>query len=430
VSVARASKGLDSPLKPLLTRGLWPPWMRVQTALGLLLCALASATWAQTAPAATSTAFDTARIGQIRQRMQEFVDAGKTAGSVVLLARRNHITAFATGYQDLETKTPMRVNSLFQIASMTKPVTALGIMLLFDEGRLALTDPVAKYLPNFANIQLAEKQADGTMRLRKPARAISIKDLLTHTSGIGGGYPDKYKDNFETRAYTLAEVVDAIPTRALEFEPGARWGYSNMGIAVLGRIIEVVSGKSYEQFLTERLFNPLKMEDTHFFLPESKRGRLATIYKVEDGKLVKAAVDHFRAGAKYPSPEAGLYTSAADLGKLYLMLLNGGVGNNQRLLSPTALELMTQNHTGDLRAGFSPGVGFGLGWAVVRNLEGTFRGQSIGTFGHGGLWKTYGYVDPKKQLVGVILMQRLSSDGDLADEFNAFMQLAAAAVLP
>jgi CubicO group peptidase (beta-lactamase class C family) len=402
--------------------------MKRTSCLLLLLCLLASAARTQTAPISTPIAFDATRIEQLRQRMQEFVDGGKTAGSVVLLARRKNITAFATGYQDLETKTPMRVNSLFQIASMTKPITALGIMMLFDEGRLALTDPVAKYLPNFANIQLAEKSADGAMRLRKPTRAITIKDLLTHTSGIGGGYPDKYKDNFETRAYTLAEVVDAIPTRPLDFEPGARWGYSNMGIAVLGRIIEVVSGKSYEQFLTERLFNPLKMEDTHFFLPESKRGRLATIYKVENSKLVKASVDHFRAAAKYSSPEAGLYSSAADLGKLYLMLLHGGMGNNQRILSPIAIELMTQNHTGELKAGFSPGVGYGLGWSVVRNLEGTFRGQSIGTYAHGGLWKTYGYIDPKKEMIGVLLMQRLSNDGDLADEFNAFMQLAAAAV--
>lgn len=396
--------------------------------LSLVVCVLAPAAWTQTASTAAPTAFDAARIEQLRQRMQEFVDSGKTAGSVVLLARRKNITAFATGYQDLETKTPMRVNSLFQIASMTKPITAIGIMMLFDEGRLALTDPVAKFLPNFANIQVAEKLASGMTQLRKPTRAITIKDLLTHTSGIGGGYPDKYKDNFETRAYTLAEVVDAIPTRPLDFEPGSRWGYSNMGIAVLGRIIEVVAGKSYEQFLTERLFDPLKMEDTHFFLPESKRGRLATIYKVENGKLVKAAVDHFRVAAKYSSPEAGLYSSAADLGKLYLMLLNGGTGNNQRILSPVAIELMTQNHTGDLKAGFSPGVGYGLGWSVVRNLEGTFRGQSIGTYAHGGLWKTYGYIDPKKELIGVLLMQRLSNDGDLADEFNAFMQLAAAAV--
>ena len=395
--------------------------------LFLFASLLVPAAWAQIQPTPAPAGFDPTRIEQLRQRMQEFVDAGKTAGSVVLLARRNQITTFATGYQDLETKTPMRVNSMFQIASMTKPITALGIMLLYDEGRLALTDPVTKFLPNFANIQLAEKQADGATRLRKPARAITIKDLLTHTSGIGGSYPDKFKDNFETRAYPLADVVDAIPTRPLDFEPGSRWGYSNMGIATLGRIIEIVSGKSYEQFLTERLFAPLKMEDTHFFLPESKRARLATIYAVENGKLVKARVDHFRAGAKYPSPEAGLYSSASDLGKLYLMLLNGGTANNQRLLSPAAIEVMTQNHTGELKAGFSPGVGYGLGWSVVRNVEGMFRGQSIGTYGHGGLWKTYGYIDPKRELVGVIMMQRLSSDGDLADEFNAFMQLAAAA---
>lgn len=407
--------------------------------LAFLLAALTSASWAQTKPVVevtvkeratyTQAGLDPARLDQLQARMLEFVNAGKAAGITWVLARPDLITSFTVGYQDLETRTPMRVNSIFQIASMTKPITALGIMLLFDEGRVALTDPVAKFLPNFADIQLAEKQPDGTVKLRKPARPLTVKDLLTHTSGIGGGYPEKYKDNFETRAYSLAEVVEAIPTRPLDFEPGSRWGYSNMGIAVLGRIIEVASGQSYEQFLTERLFKPLKMEDTHFFLPESKRARLATIYRLEDGKLKKADVDHFRVAAKYPSPEAGLYSTAGDLAKLYLLLLGGGKLGERVILSKTAIELMTQNHTGELKAGFSPGVGYGLGWSVVRNVEGTFRGQSLGSYGHGGLWKTYGYIDPAKELVGVIMLQRLSSDGDLADEFNAFMQMASAAVV-
>ena len=364
----------------------------------------------------------------IAARLNEFVTAGKTAGAVFIIAHKGNVERGAVGVQDLETKAPMRMDSIFQIASMTKPITALGIMLLVDEGRVALVDPVSKYLPNFAEVQVAEKQPDGSLKFRKPARAITVRDLLTHTSGIGGGYPEKYKDNFETRAYGLADVVAAIPTRHLEFDPGARWSYSNMGIATLGRIIEVVSAKSYEQFLQERLFTPLGMNDTHCFLPANKRARLATIYQIQNDKLVKADVDHHRPNAKYPSPEAGLYSTAPDLLRLYQMLLNGGTHEGKRMLSKFALEQMTANHTGELKAGFSPGVGFGLGWAVVRNVEGTFRGQSIGTFAHGGLWKTYGWIDPKRELIGILMMQRLSSDGDQSDELNALAQLAAAAI--
>jgi CubicO group peptidase (beta-lactamase class C family) len=360
--------------------------------------------------------------------LKEFVDQGKTAGVVFAIAQKQSADFGAIGWQDLETKAPMRADSIFQIASMTKPITGIGIMLLVDEGRLALIDPVSKYLPNFAELQVGEKQPDGSLKLRQPKRAITIKDLLTHTSGIGGGYPEKFKDNFETRAATLNEVVAAIPTRHLEFDPGARWSYSNMGVATLGRIIEVVAGKEYEQFLQERLFTPLGMKDTHCFLPESKRARLATIYKVGNNQLVKADVDHFRPNAKYSSPEAGLYSTAPDLLQLYQMLLNGGVHHGKRMLSKFALEQMTGNHTGEMPAGFSPGLGFGLGWAVVRNHEGTFRGQSIGTFAHGGLWKTYAWIDPKRERIGIMLMQRLSNDGDQSDELNAFAQIVAASV--
>jgi CubicO group peptidase (beta-lactamase class C family) len=265
--------------------------------------------------------------------------------------------------------------------------------------------------------------------IRKPSRPVTIRDLMTHTSGMGGGYPDSMKDLFDKRDRTLAEAVDAFPQRPLEFDPGTKWGYSNMGIATLGRIIEIASGKSYEEFINERIFQPLGMKDSHFFVLEDKHHRIAAIYRYDGKELKKAGVDLYRAGAKYPSPEAGLYSTAPDLFRFYQMMLSGGAFGGKRILSKASVDLMTRVHTGDLKAGFSPGMGFGLGWSVVRNVEGMFRLNSVGTFGHGGLYRTYGFVDPQKELIGVILLQRLSGDGDMADEISAFVAMASASVV-
>ena len=381
--------------------------------------------------ASPSVSIDAERLTRIPERMKSFVERGHAAGIVTLLAHRGKIIQLsAVGFQELETKTPMKEDTIFQIASMTKPITCVGVMMLAEEGLLAITDPVEKFLPGFAKLQIREKkEGEELEEVRRPKRSITIRDLMTHTSGMSGGYPEVFKDLFDKRDRTLAEAVEAFPTRYLDFEPGTKWGYSNMGIATLGRIIEIVSGKSYEGFLDERIFKPLGMNDSHFFVPETAPGRVATIYRLLEGeKLTKAPVDLYRIGAKYPAPEAGLYSTAHDLFRFYQLMLNGGTLDGKRILSKASVEVMTQVHTGELKAGFSPGIGFGLGWAVVRNVEGMFRLNSIGTFGHGGLYHTYGFVDPRRELIGVILLQRLSSDGDLADEFNAFMNMAAAAL--
>jgi len=384
---------------------------------------------------------DASRIALIADRMKSFVDQGRAAGIVTLVARRGEIVSQnAVGFQDLEKRTPMVGDTIFQIASMTKPVTAVGIMILVEDGMLSINAPVQKYLPNFASILMkveARERESGSQEhelseIRKPSRPITIRDLMTHTSGMGGGYPEALKDLFDKRDRTLAEAVEAFPQLKLEFEPGTKWGYSNMGIATLGRIIEVVSGKSYEEFISERIFQPLGMKDSHFFPPEIKYDRIATIYQYTGQRgaegLKKADVDLYRAGAKYSSPEAGLYSTAPDLFNFYQMMLNGGSLSGKRILSKSSVDLMTRVHTGDLKAGFSPGMGFGLGWSVVRDVEGMFRLNSIGTYGHGGLYRTYGFVDPQKELVGIILFQRLSNDGDMADEISAFVAMASAAV--
>jgi CubicO group peptidase (beta-lactamase class C family) len=247
---------------------------------------------------------------------------------------------------------------------------------------------------------------------------------MTHTSGLPGETPK----GFVKAGHTLAEVVSLGAQQQLEFEPGSKWSYSNMGIATLGRIIEVVSGKPYEQFVAERVLTPLNMKDTHYFLPVEKQSRLATVYTDKDGKLERHDADPFRNGARYPEPESGLYSTAGDMARFYQMMLDKRSLDGHRILSPAAVAVMTSVHTGDLKAGFSPGVGWGLGWSVVREPAGTLRLTSIGSFGHGGAYRTFGWVDPAKDMLEVIMYQRTNGGGDLAHEINSFLALAAAAI--
>jgi CubicO group peptidase (beta-lactamase class C family) len=379
-------------------------------------------------PDPVGAGMDGERLARISVRMQAFVDHGKAAGIVTLLARHGRLALLsAVGYQDRENQVTMRTDTIFEIMSMTKPVTSVGIVMLMEEGRLALIDPVEKYVPEFRGQQLAECPADGdaaNCRLKKPSRPITIRDLLTHTSGL----PGDLKASELRWKRTLEETAALASQQALVFEPGTKWVYSNVGMATLGRITEVVSGQAYEQFISERILSPLGMQDTFYFPPADKQKRIAAVYTDDNGELKRAEVDLFRRGAKYPAPEGGLYSTAADMANFYQMLLNKGTLDGRRLLSPAAVELMTTVHTGDLQAGFSPGIGFGLGWAIVKGPEGAFRLNSPGTFGHGGAYRTYGWVDPAKDMIGVIMLQRTNGGGDVADEINSFMAMAVAAI--
>ena len=372
---------------------------------------------AATPPADLSTTLNPAVLAKIRTRMQEFVDRGTAAGFVTLVAHQGKVASVeAVGWQDRDARTPMRPNTIFQIMSMTKPITCAAVMTLVDEGRLSILDPVEKYLPEFKGQKLRTGEA--------PAHPITLRDLMTHTSGVASGS----SEGFDRPMHTLAEVVADAGHQPLDFPPGSKWSYSNNGIATLGRILEVVSGESYEQFMEARIFKPLGMQDTSYWLPADKAGRLAAVYTDDHGALKPASGDPLRKGRKYPSPEGGLYSTAADLVRFYQMMLNHGSYNGRRILSPAAVELMTTVHTGDLKAGFTPGVGYGLGWGIVRDVNGAFRYNSIGTFMHGGAYRTYGFVDPKRELIGIILYQRTNVGADMADEQTAFIQLANAAV--
>jgi CubicO group peptidase (beta-lactamase class C family) len=354
--------------------------------------------------------------------MKAFIERGTVAGTVTLVARHGKVAHLAAaGWQDVENKKPMRQDSLFQIKSMTKPVTGAAIMILVEEGRLALTDPVEKHVPEYRGQRvIADRNSDGSLTLKKPSRTITIRDLMTHTSGMPNG-AELPNANFRS----LAEAVAIYSQQPLEFEPGAKWLYSNTGINTLGRIVEILADMPFEQFVQQRIFDPLGMKDTHFFLPVPKRERVAIPYEIKEGKLVRSSEDPYVEGRKNPGPAGGLFSTAADMGRFYQMMLNGGILDGKRILSKAAVEVMTANHTGTMQAGHGPGS-FGLTWNVARAPQGTLTFESVGTYSHGGAWGTYGWVDPKKDLLGVFMVQRVP--GGSRDERHAFQALAASAV--
>ena len=375
---------------------------------------------------------DPAVLQRIPKRMQELVDAGVLSGTVTLVQRHGAVASLeAVGWADIEAKKPMKADTIFQVMSMTKPFVGTAIMMLADEGKLAIGDAVEKHLPEFrGQLVRAQKNDDGSLLLKKPARVITIHDLMTHSSGMSYLPPAGIKELNTTMERTLADAVLLYSQMPLEFEPGSKWQYSNLGIAILGRIIEVRSGMPFEKFLETRIFQPLGMKDSHFFLPAEKHSRLAAIYKKgPDGKLVKAGDEtlggyalNFRKGAKYPAPEWGLYTTAQDLAAFYQMLLSGG----KKLISRSAIEVMTRKQTGQLRAGHMPNTAFGLTWEVIDDPRGELAYLSTGTFGHGGAFGTHGWVDPKKDMVGVFLIQMTGIDPGAK---YGFMQMANAAVI-
>ena len=332
---------------------------------------------------------DAQRLAQIPVRLQEFVDAGKTSGAVTIIARHGHLAAFdAVGYQDIESKKPMQKDTLFRIASLTKPITCAAVMILVDEGRLSVIDPVEKFLPEYKDQKLSACAAGFNCAPVPPARPINIEDLMTHTSGLPAS-----ASLFHGEPKTLAELVSEGAHSTLLFQPGTQWNYSNIGYDILGRIVEVVSKKPFDVFLHDRLFAPLGMDETIFVVPPDKRLRMATLYTYTDGKLVPQKAT-WGTITGIPSPAGGLVSTASDMLRFNQMMLNRGILNGQPVLSPAAVELMTVSHTGDIKAGWVPGVGHGFGYEVVRNAQGMYRYNSIGSYVKGGAFRTYEWVDP------------------------------------
>jgi CubicO group peptidase (beta-lactamase class C family) len=308
----------------------------------------------------------------------------------------------------------MQPDTLFRIASMTKPITATAVMILVDEGKLSIDDPVEKYIPSFA---------DSKTEAGDPVRGLTIRHLLTHTSGLIG--EQKCEGSLEETAEMLAQ-------RPFGFQPGEKWEYGP-SLNVCGRIVEIVSGEAFDKFLNERIFTPLGMSDTKFHLTPQLRERVATVYEIHKDTKSLAEPEElpFATGkpGTVPSPSGGLFSTAGDMYRFYQMILDGGIGEGTRIVSADAVHEMTSVQTPELRTGFTPGNGWGLGWCIVRRPQNITGMLSAGTFGHGGKFGTQGWVDPQRQMIFVLMIQRddlPNSDG--SEIRKAFQQVAVAGV--
>lgn len=375
---------------------------------------------------------DPEKLAALRARLEEFVGQKQTAGVVTLVGRRGHVASLeAVGFRDLEARTPMKADTIFRIASMTKPITAIAVLMLEDDGKLSIEDPVEKHLPEFRDQRMVQSRSGDTLTLVRPPRPITLRDLLTHTSGLPGNPPPGLSDLYARRNRTLAEAVLAYSQRPLEFAPGTRWSYCNTGIDTLGRVVEVASGKSFEAFLDERLLGPLGMKDTFFYPTPDKAPRIAKLYKKDrDGLAPQESFIGDIQNGKYPLPAGGLFSTAGDLARLYQMLVDRGTAGGRRYLTEASFEKMTQVQTGDLKCGFVPGMSFGLGVGVVREPQGVTEMLSPGSYGHGGAFGTQGWIDPKRQMYFILLIQRSGfGNGDASELRKALQSIAVSAIV-
>jgi CubicO group peptidase (beta-lactamase class C family) len=336
-------------------------------------------------------------LDSIPARMHEVIVANEVPGAVTVVATRDSVLRMdAQGWADPEHKSFMHVDSIFWIASMSKPITATAVLMLMEEGKLSLDDPIAKYVPELAEL----KTADGK------TRRITLRHLLTHTSGMGEATDEEAK-----AARALSDLVPAFASKPLAFEPGSKWKYCQSGILTLGRIVEIVSGEPFEVFLRTRIFDPLGMKDTTFYLTEAQMQRWVIPAKREGEQLSPAEIgllyghpptwrDH------YPASNGGLFSTAPDYTRFAQMLLNGGVLDGRRYLTAESVRMMSTVQTGDLVTGFTPGNGWGLGVCIVREPQGVTEMLSPGTFGHGGAYGTQLWIDTRRGVALIMMIQR------------------------
>ena len=360
-------------------------------------------------------------IPAIRARIRKDIAAREIAGAVTLVATPNRIVHLdASGNAVIDGDLAMQPDAIFWIASMSKPVLGTLLMMLQDEGLLSVDDPVEKYLPEFKNL----KTKDG-----KPAR-VTIRHLLTHTSGMGeisGAEARKCK--------TLADVIPLYVAKPVAFTPGSQWRYCQSGINTGGRIAEVVTGEPLDKLLQRRLFGPLGMKDTTFYLTEKQLARLAKSYRrTKDGTLEATPIGFLNGTSptsrdRFPAPNGGLFSTAADYARFCQMILHGGELDGKRYLKPETVKLMTTIQTDGLKTGFTPGNGWGLGWCVVREPQGVTAMLSPGTFGHGGAYGTQAWIDPTAKRIYILMVQRANfPNSDASDVRRGFQEAAARAL--
>ena len=432
MELPRRGTGTSSPPpRSALAQRAWQPLVL----LILFLVGSAAVPVIRAQPAAPAESGDVGlsseRLERLSAFLRAYVEEGKLPGAVALVARRGKVAYLeAFGYRDREAGSVLREDAIFRIASQTKALVSVGVMMLQEEGLLLLTDPVSRYLPELRETTVAvpKEEAEG-YEIVAAKRPITIRDLLTHTAGIGYGggvAQDRWEAAgitgwyFADREEPVGATVSRMAALPFEAQPGERWVYG-FATDILGALIERVSGKTLDEFLQSRILTPLGMMDTHFYLPKSKKDRLAVVYSVTDAGGLERAPNPggmVGQGAYVEGPRtsysggAGLLSTATDYSRFLQMLLNGGELDGTRLLSPKSVELMTVDHIGDLGPElFGEGVGFGLGFYVVEDLGARGAPGSVGEFGWGGAYHSAYWVDPKEELVVVYLTQVIPATG-------------------
>ena len=359
------------------------------------------------------------RLHRIHEAIQRHVDAGEISGAVTLVARRGRIVHFeAHGLMDIEAKRPMEKDAIFRIASMSKPITGAAVMMMLEEGKLRLNDPVSKFLPEFANPKVAiPKGTAGEFYVIPADRELTIRDLLTHTNGLmTGGIGSKSGPPRMAEGDTLAGYIPRLGAVPLDFQPGTQWAYSGYaGPDTLSRIVELVSGQPYDEFLRTRIFQPLGMKDTFFYPPDDRRPRMATLYSKSPKGLLRAENQDGFSLKTYFSGGGGLCSTAEDYYRFCQMMQNGGELNGARILSRKSVELMSHNHVQGKADGANA---YGLGFGTTNDAQQLTELGSVGSFYWGGFYYTSFVIDPKEELVA-IFMGQLHPDGGLKIDSQA-----------
>jgi CubicO group peptidase (beta-lactamase class C family) len=404
-------------------------------ALLVLFATIASAAPAPTDPLPRARPEDvgmsSARLQRLSTVIQQYVTDGKISGAVALVARRGKLVYLESfGERDREAHSPMRTDTVFRIASQTKAIVSAAALMLAEQGKLALTDPVGKFIPEFLHTTVAVPRESGGYEVVKAKRPITIHDLLTHTSGLSYGEgiaADEWRKAgiqgwyFADRSEPVSAVVQRMAKLPFDAQPGERWiyGYS---IDVLGVVVERASGMSLDEYLRTNILGPLGMDHTGFYLAPEKRDQLAAVYSATDHGIERAPTPGTMVGqgAYIDGPRvafsggAGLLSTAPDYARFLQMMLNGGELNGTRLLSRKTVELMTTDHLGAISVPWVGGTGFGLGFSVVKDVGARGSPGSVGEYGWGGAYHSSYWVDPKEQLVVIYLAQLIPSN-DLDD---------------
>jgi CubicO group peptidase (beta-lactamase class C family) len=373
------------------------------------------------------------RLQRLTAVFQAYSNDKKMAGSVVLVARHGKVAYFNSfGKRDMESGAVMQNDAIFRIASQTKALISVGIMILQEEGKLLIADPVDKYIPEFKGSTVAVARDGGGYDIVKAKRAITLRDLLTHTAGIGYGgglAEDKWKEAgitgwyFADRDEPVGATISRLAKLPMDAHPGEKYVYG-YNTDILGVVIEKASGMTLEEFISSRILTPLGMKDTQFYLPQGKVNRLAAVYSAYENKGIERAPDagtmvsqgaYVNGPRKSFSGGAGLLSTASDYAKFLQMMLNKGTFNGARILAPSTVELMTVNHLGDVKYSWDTGLGFGLGFSVVEDMGDHGVPGSVGEFGWGGAYGTIYWVDPKEDLV-VVYMKQLIPTNNLDDQ--------------